>query len=139
NNVIETNLEERQKEAARAEDIVADEVRNFFRWLEAQQVTPTIVMLRKKFEEIKNAEVAKAIAMLGAEDPKTKKVVESMASAILNKVLHPPITALKKDVDGRSVTELVATVRELFDLSENGGQTDAVPEEPKGREGGKIG
>ncbi|HZW36120.1 MAG TPA: glutamyl-tRNA reductase [Candidatus Deferrimicrobiaceae bacterium] len=139
NNVIETNLEERQKEAARAEEIVSGEVRNFFRWLEAQQVTPTIVMLRKKFEEIKNAEVAKAIAMLGAEDPKTKKVVESMASAILNKVLHPPITALKKDVDGRSMTELVAAVRELFDLGENGGQTDSVPEEQKGREGGKIG
>jgi glutamyl-tRNA reductase len=139
NNVIETNLEERQKEAARAEEIVAGEVRNFFRWLEAQQVTPTIVMLRKKFEEIKNAEVAKAVSMLGAEDPKTKKVVESMASAILNKVLHPPIAALKKDVDGRNVTELVAAVRELFDLAENGGQTESAPEEQKGREGGKIG
>src|SRR5512144_1904305 len=105
NNVIETNLEERQKEAARAEEIVTAEVQSFFRWLEAQQVTPTIVMLRKKFEEIKNAEVAKAIAVLGADDAKTKKVVESLASAILNKVLHPPIAALKKDVDGRDVTE----------------------------------
>jgi glutamyl-tRNA reductase len=139
NNVIETNLEERQKEAARAEEIVAGEVRNFFRWLEAQQVTPTIVMLRKKFEEVKNAEVAKAIAMLGAEDAKTKKVVESLASAILNKVLHPPITALKKDVDGRDVTELVATVRELFDLPENGGHPPPAGDSQKGKEGGEIG
>jgi glutamyl-tRNA reductase len=139
NNVIETNLEERQKEAARAEEIVAGEVRNFFRWLEAQQVTPTIVMLRRKFEEVKNAEVAKAIAMLGAEDAKTKKVVESLASAILNKVLHPPISALKKDVDGRDVTELVATVRELFDLPENGGNQPSPPDPQKGKEGGEIG
>ncbi len=136
NNVIETNLEERQKEAARAEEIVAVEVRAFFRWLEAQQVTPTIVTLRKKFEEIKNAEVAKALSVLGTEDPKTRKVVESLASAILNKVLHPPVAALKKDVDGRDVTELVATVRELFDLPEDGGQTPP-PGEPK--EGGEIG
>jgi len=138
NNVIETNLEERQKEAARAEEIVAGEVRNFFRWLEAQQVTPTIVMLRKKFEEVKNAEVAKAISMLGPEDPRTKKVVESLASAILNKVLHPPITALKKDVDGRDVTELVATVRELFDLPENGGQSPPSADAQKEKEGGEI-
>ena len=139
NNVIETNLEERQKEAARAEEIVAAEVQSFFRWLEAQQVTPTIVMLRKKFEEIKNAEVAKAIAVLGSEDPKTKKVVESMASAILNKVLHPPIAALKKDVDGRDVTELVATVRELFDLPENGGQSPPAADAGNVKEGGEIG
>jgi glutamyl-tRNA reductase len=139
NNVIETNLDERQKEAARAEEIVAAEVRNFFRWLEAQQVTPTIVMLRKKFEEVKNAEVAKAISVLGAEDPKTRKVVESLASAILNKVLHPPISALKRDVDGRDVTELVATVRELFDLAENGGQAPPASDAQKEKEGGEVG
>ena len=139
NNVIETNLEERQKEAARAEEIVAAEVRNFFRWLEAQQVTPTIVMLRKKFEEVKNAEVAKAISVLGAEDPKTRKVVESLASAILNKVLHPPISALKRDVDGRDVTELVATVRELFDLAENGGQAPSASDAQNENEGGEVG
>jgi glutamyl-tRNA reductase len=139
NNVIETNLEERQKEAARAEEIVVAEVQSFFRWLEAQQVTPTIVMLRKKFEEVKNAEVAKAIAVLGAEDPKTKKVVESLASAILNKVLHPPIAALKKDVDGRDVTELVATVRELFDLPESGVQPPPAADAEKEKEGGEIG
>ncbi|MDA8122483.1 MAG: glutamyl-tRNA reductase [Deltaproteobacteria bacterium] len=133
NNVIETNIEERQREAARAEEIVRAEVRGFFRWLEAQQVTPTIVMLRKKFEEIRNAEVAKALSALGTDDPKTKKVVESLASAILNKVLHPPVSALKRDVDGRDVTEMVATVRELFDLPEDGGQGPA-PGEPK--EGG---
>ncbi len=142
NNVIETNLEERQKEANRAEEIVAGEVQNFFRWLEAQQVTPTIVMLRKKFEEVKNAEVAKAIAVLGVEDPKTKKVVESLASAILNKVLHPPIAALKKDAEGRNLTELVATVRELFDLPENGGQPPPAADnenDKNEKEGGGIG
>ncbi len=136
NNVIETNLEERQKEAARAEDIVAAEVRSFFRWIEAQQVTPTIVMLRKKFEEMKDAEVAKALSVLGTEDPKTKKVVESLASAILNKVLHPPVAALKKDLDRRDLTEMVATVRELFDLPESAAQP---PGSEESKEGGEIG
>src|SRR5512134_1139354 len=141
NNVIETNLEERQREAAKAEEIVVAEVAMFQRWLESQQVTPTIVSLRRKFEEVKQAEVAKALSALGAEDPKTRKVVESLASSILNKVLHPPISSLKKDVDGRDVTELVSTVRELFDLPENGGQPppSAEPEKEKVKEGGEIG
>src|SRR5512144_819743 len=138
NNVIETNLEERQREAELAEEIVVAEVAGFRRWLDAQQVTPTIVMLRKKFEEIKNAEVAKALAALGAEDPRTRKVVEALASAILNKVLHAPVTALKKDSGSLSPMELVAVVRELFDLPDPAG-SDAPANDQAKEEGGTIG
>jgi glutamyl-tRNA reductase len=117
NNVIETNLEERQKEAAKAEEIVVEEVRAFRRWLDAQQVTPTIVALRRKFEEIRNAEVAKAVSALGGDDERTKRVMESLATAILNKLLHVPISTLKKDAANQM--ERLATVRELFDLRED--------------------
>ena len=128
NNVIETNLEERQKEAAKAEEIVTAEVRSFLRWLNAQQVTPTIVSLRRKFEEVKEAEVAKAVSMLGTDDPKAKKVVESLAASILNKMLHAPIAAMKKESDGRNPMEIVAVVREIFGLPET-----ADTEEPGDR------
>jgi hypothetical protein len=64
--------------------------------------------------------------------------MESLASSILNKVLHPPITALKKDVDGRDVTELVATVRELFDLPEDGEPSPPSTEAQKEKEGGEV-
>ncbi|MGE5189282.1 MAG: glutamyl-tRNA reductase, partial [Gemmatimonadota bacterium] len=137
NNVIETDIEERQREAARAEEIVAGEVRAFLRWLEVQQTTPTIVTLRRKYEEIKNAEVAKALAALGAEDPRTRRVVEALASAILNKVLHAPVTALKKDAGPLSPMELVAVVRELFDLRDPAGR-DAPADGATKDEGGNI-
>lgn len=130
NNVIETNLEERKREAARAEEIVLGEVGSFARWLDAQQVTPTIVSLRRKFEEVKKAEVAKAVAMLGSDDPKARKVVESLAASMLNKILHAPIAAMKKEVDGRSPMEVVAAVREIFDLSD-----PAEPGDPGDGEG----
>src|SRR5659263_664981 len=65
NNVIETNLEERQREAELAEEIVVAEVAGFRRWLDSQQVTPTIVSLRRKFDEVRQAEVAKALSALG--------------------------------------------------------------------------
>ncbi len=124
NNVIETNLEERQREALKAEEIVTEEVRSFRRWLDGQQVTPTIITLRRKYEEVKNIEVTKAVSVLGGEDPKTRKVVESLASSLLNKILHAPIAALKKDADGRNQMELVATVREIFDLPESPEQAE---------------
>lgn len=120
NNVIETNLEERHKEAGIAEEIVVSEVASFRKWLDAQQVTPTIISLRRKFDEIRAHEVAKALSILGTDDPKTCKVVEGLASSIVNKVLHAPLMALKNDGDGRDPMELVPVVRELFDLTDGG-------------------
>lgn len=139
NNVIETNLEERQREAEKAEEIVVAEVAMFRRWLESQQVTPTIVSLRRKFEEIKQAEVAKALSALGAQDPKTRKVVESLASSILNKVLHPPISSLKRDSDARSPMEMVAVVREIFDLPEEETAEEAGAQGSAPEQGGNVG
>jgi glutamyl-tRNA reductase len=124
NNVIETNLEERHKEAARAEEIVVAEVAAFRKWLELQQVTPTIVSLRRKFEEIREAEVAKSLSILGTDDAKTRKVIEALASSIVNKVLHAPVSALKKDDNGRDPMEMVAMVRELFDLNDGGKESE---------------
>ncbi len=139
NNVIETNLEERQREAAKAEEIVIAEVAMFRRWLESQQVTPTIVSLRKKFDEIKEAEVAKALSALGSQDPKTRKVVESLASSILNKVLHPPISSLKRDSDARSPMEMVAVVREIFGLPDEETPEEAGARESAPGQGGNVG
>ncbi|HWS15789.1 MAG TPA: glutamyl-tRNA reductase [Candidatus Methylomirabilis sp.] len=142
NNVIETNLEERQREASKAEEIVIAEVAGFRRWLDAQQVTPTIVSLRRKYDEVRQAEVAKALAALGTDDPKTRKVVESLASSILNKVLHSPISSLKRETDGRSPMEMVTVVREIFDLPEEEsgeGTEDTEAPERASKQGGTVG
>lgn len=141
NNVIETNIEERQKEGALAEEIVVAEVAVFRKWLELQAVTPTIADLRRKYEEIKAGEVAKALSALGAgADEKTKKVVDAMASAILNKILHAPVAALKRERDGMSPMEFVAVVREMFDLSPPGdGTENAKGNDVDGRNGRRVG
>jgi glutamyl-tRNA reductase len=132
NNVIETNLEERQREAGRAEEIVLAEVKGFRRWLDAQQVTPTIVALRRKADEVRRAEVSKALSALGDPDPKVRKVLEALASSVANKILHAPMTGLKKEVDGQDAMERVALVRELFDLPEQEEQAAVEPREGNG-------
>jgi len=66
-------------------------------------------------------------------------VVESLAASILNKVLHSPISSLKREVDGRSPMEMVTAVREIFNLpeEEEEGAPDAAERAPK--EGGTVG
>ena len=64
--VVNSNLAERQKEAARAETIVAEEVERMLARLKVQEVAPVIVSLQEQFEAIRSTEVAKALRKGGA-------------------------------------------------------------------------
>ena len=118
NNVIVTNIEERERERHKAEEIVGAETRVFRHWLESQEVTPTIVSLRRKCDEIREAELEKALSSLGPVDARTREVMELLSSAIINKVLHSPISSLKRNGGEQGSAQRVAAVRELFELSD---------------------
>ena len=83
-------------------------------------------------EEVRKAEVEKALSVLGTDDPKTRKVVEALSASMLNKMLHAPIAAMKRESDGRSPMKMVAAIREIFGLQEQEpekvGETGKRPE-----------
>ena len=86
----QSNLEQRGKEAEKAEEIIDQEIGQFFKWLSSLEVTPTIVALRSKFEEIRQAELAKTLAAWKDLPPDGQKRLEALTSAIINKLLHHP-------------------------------------------------
>ena len=112
--VADAGLEERKKEAARGEDIVAEEVETFLRWRASLDVVPTIVALRERAEEIRREEMEKALARMPELGEKERKLVEQMASGIVNKLIHPPTAALKQDAEDKD--ELVATIKRLYGI-----------------------
>ncbi|MBE9536260.1 MAG: glutamyl-tRNA reductase, partial [Proteobacteria bacterium] len=114
--VVETNIKERGKEAAAAEEIIGVEIEQFHKWLRTLDVTPTIVALRNKLEEIKTAEIERLLN--GQEDlsEKQKKAVVSAANAMLNKILHLPTSNLKKMADTVEGDLYIDSTRKLFDL-----------------------
>lgn len=114
--VVQANLKERQKEAKKAEGIIEQEIEVFFRWLGSLEVVPTIVALRKKLEDIRRAELDKTLSSLKTLGDKEKKSVEALTAAIVNKILHPPMTLLKKSQSDPSGDNYVEAVRALFDL-----------------------
>jgi glutamyl-tRNA reductase len=114
--VVDANLRERLREAQRAEALVEREVQKFVTRLRDGEVVPTILSLRDRLEAIRAQEVAKALSRLGDPSPETRAAIEAVSSAIVNKILHAPITKLRessRDGAGRSWTELV---HELFGL-----------------------
>lgn len=120
--VAELNRDERSREAEKAELLIDSEVETFWRWLSTLEVVPTIVALRQKVEAIRQAELNKTLAGLRDASPETRIALDALTTAIVNKILHGPLTHLRKEEDRDESTFFVAAARRLFDIRE--------PEEP---------
>jgi glutamyl-tRNA reductase len=115
--VAEDNLGERAREAEKAESIVVEEVDSFCRWLGHLEVVPTIVALREKIETIRRGELQKTLNQMKDLGPRERALLEAMTTAIVNKILHAPISRLKQR-DQRIETYYVDAARRLFDLED---------------------
>jgi glutamyl-tRNA reductase len=115
---IEQNREERQGEAVRAERMVEDEVGVIGQWLKSLEVIPTIVALRNRAEEIKRSELDKALGRLGSLSLQERGLVEGLASAIVNKLLHGPLVTLKEEAHSPGGTMFIEAARRFFNLDD---------------------
>jgi glutamyl-tRNA reductase len=113
--VVDTNILERKKEAEKAEGIIEDEIETFTSWQASLDSVPTIIALRDRAEAIKKAEIEKLTNRLPELGEKERKAVESMAAAIVNKLIHPPTAALKEDSEDRDT--LIATIKKLYGIN----------------------
>lgn len=114
--VVDTNILERKKEAEKAELIIQEEVEKFVKWMSSLDSVPTIVALRQKAEDIKNEELEKFRYKFPDMNPEQMKAVEYVATAIVNKLLHAPTIALKEDREDRD--ELIAMIKKLYGIGE---------------------
>ncbi len=115
--VAQENLEERAREAGKAEQIVLAEVESFWRWFSQLEVVPTIVALREKVERIAQSELQRTLAGFGAISEEQRATLEAMNAAMVKKILHAPISRLKQE-DRRDELFYVDALRALFDLRE---------------------
>jgi glutamyl-tRNA reductase len=110
------NVDEREREAVRAEAIIEGEVEGFWRWLASLDVVPTIVAIRDKVEAIRQHELEKALASLQDQAPRHRQLLDALTSSIVNKILHAPLSSLKRQAGEHGEPDLVASARRLFDL-----------------------
>jgi glutamyl-tRNA reductase len=116
--VVDTNIEERRREAKKAEAMVLREVATFEKWVNSLQVVPTIVSLRGKIEEIREAETEKALGKLSDLSEKDKQQVRALTSAIVNKILHRPQAVLKEASHTEEAGLYLEVTRKMFDLQD---------------------
>jgi glutamyl-tRNA reductase len=114
--VVDANLRERAREAQRAETLVEREVAKFAARLRDVEVVPTIVSLRERLEAIRIAELRRALARVPDASSETRDAMEALSSAIVNKILHAPITKLRESGRAGAARSWTALVQELFGL-----------------------
>ncbi|HEB74791.1 MAG TPA: glutamyl-tRNA reductase [Nitrospirae bacterium] len=117
--IVDSNVEGRKKEAERAEAIIEEEIEKFLKWQTSLDSVPTIVELRNRAEEIKQAELERLMNRLGNVDERQRRAIEYAVSAVVNKLIHPPTVALKEDTEDRDM--LIAMIRRLYGIGENNG------------------
>ena len=111
--VVNSNLAERQKEAARAETIVAEEVERMLARLKVQEVAPVIVSLQEQFEAIRSTEVAKALRKGGAMG---EREIDALTRSIVAKLAHGPIAELRRQANESNGGSAVEILRRVFGI-----------------------
>ncbi|HKW86322.1 MAG TPA: glutamyl-tRNA reductase [Nitrospiraceae bacterium] len=115
---VEQNREDRQREALKAERMVEEEVGVISQWLKSLEALPTIVALRNRAEEIKRSELDKTLGRLGSLSSQERGIVEGLASAIVNKLLHGLLVTLKSEAHSAGGIMFVEAARRFFNLDD---------------------
>jgi len=115
---VEQNRAERVQEAEKAERMVVEEVGVMLEWMKSLEVTPTIVALRSRVDEIKRTEIEKVLGRLAHLSPQDRELVEGMASSIVNKLIHRTMVTLKTEANSSSGPAFVEAARRFFHLDQ---------------------
>jgi glutamyl-tRNA reductase len=115
--IVDENLARRGSELASAEAIVEEEVARFSLWLQSREIVPTIVALRRRFEEIRQSELRRLEPKLAGLTPDARARVDDVTRLLVEKLLLAPTEQLKTVRDDTLVLAYAEAVHRLFSLS----------------------
>lgn len=116
--VIDENVEDRKREAVKAERIVDEAIIRFRQWFESLSVIPTVLALRSKMETIAKTEVQKTLQSLNHLSEDDSQAIHRMANALINKILHDPTLFLKGNGCQGDRSGYLDITRKLFNLDD---------------------
>ena len=112
----ENGIRAREKEVSSVKEIINEELERFSNLFSARSVAPIVTQLHSRAEEIRNSELQKLSRKFPELTPEQLKGVETLTTAITNKLMHEPTVRLK-DAAGTPIGErLSEALQDLFDL-----------------------
>lgn len=116
--VASQNSELRQREAERAIRIVVEEQQRFDGWLAALRAVPTIRNLLSRSEEIRSVELERTLTRLELGESE-QAAVEALTRSIVNKILHAPVSRLRREAEREEGMAYLEMARVLFALDDD--------------------
>jgi glutamyl-tRNA reductase len=114
--IVNENLARRGGELERAEAIVEEEVTRFTAWMQSREIVPTVVALRRRFEAIRQSELARLEPKLAGLPPEARARVDEITRLIVEKLLLTPTEQLKAVSNEAMVVAYADALNRLFSL-----------------------
>ncbi len=112
----EEGIQARRREITGVQAIIDDELDSYVDESTARSVAPLVVGLRDRVTGITESEFSRFASKLEGLDENQRKVVESLVTGVVGKLLHEP-TVRMKDAAGTARGERLAeALRDLFNL-----------------------
>ena len=115
--IVSENLARRSTELVSAEAIVEEEVARFAAWLQSREIVPTLVALRQRFENIRQAELRRLEPKLGGLTPEARAKVDEVTRLLVEKLLLAPTEHLKAAGNDTLVVAHAEALHRLFALT----------------------
>jgi glutamyl-tRNA reductase len=114
--IVRENLTRRHGEIERAGSMVDEEVARFMAWMHSRGVVPTIVALRRRFEDVRRAELRRLDGKLSGLSPDARARVDEITRLLVEKLVLMPTEQLKSLTDAEKVIAYSDALGRLFNL-----------------------
>jgi glutamyl-tRNA reductase len=113
---LDDALAARLREVPAVETLVEEEVTAFGRRFRELEVEPLVAEIRRRAEEVRSQELARAFRDLGDVDAGTAERIEHLSRSLVKKLLHEPTVRLRERAGAGEADDVADTVRKLFGL-----------------------
>ncbi len=101
--IAERNIGRRTGEAARAEDIINENVEEYERWYWFQGIMPIVKDIQKYTERIIDEKISYAISKLRAASEEEKEIVRASITGTVNEMLNKFVYSIREHADKEDV------------------------------------
>lgn len=116
--IVESNLEQRRKEAAKIDEMIQAEMLSFHQWYKTLGVSPVIRALQDKSAMIHEETMGSLLKKLPDLDEREIKVIRKLTKSIVNQMLHDPILRIKEMAAERHGDQAIDLFTQIFALEE---------------------
>ncbi|MGM8214260.1 glutamyl-tRNA reductase [Bacillaceae bacterium W0354] len=116
--IVDQNLEERQKAAEEIEQFIVHEMKEFDEWITTLGVVPILSALRKKALEIQSETMASIERKMPDLTDRERKVLNKHTKSIINQLLKEPILQAKEMAGEKHSEDMLKLFIKIFGIEE---------------------